>query len=72
MFRFLFNFVFFGLLFYVIWKFYPEAFTQLVTWAETLYQFLVTFGEKLWHMINEATKPDATKEAETIFRMWIQ
>lgn len=38
--RFIFNFIFFGILFYLIYLFFPEAFHVLVSWADTIYQFL--------------------------------
>jgi hypothetical protein len=38
--RFIFYFVFFGLLFYIIWMYFPEAFQTLVSWAAKLYNFL--------------------------------
>jgi len=70
MLRFLFNFILFGLLFYVIWKFFPEAFTQLVSWVEALYNILISLGEKAASAIQDVTKPDHTREAETLFRLW--
>lgn len=33
MFRFIFNFIFFGVLFYLIWYFFPDTFNTLVTWT---------------------------------------
>jgi len=38
--RFVFNFIFFGLLFYIIWFYFPEAFQTLVSGASSVYQFL--------------------------------
>lgn len=38
--RFLFNFIFFGILFYLIYLFFPEAFKTLVSWVEHIYLFL--------------------------------
>ena len=32
--KFLFNFVFFGVLFYLIWMFFPDTFTMLVNFAK--------------------------------------
>jgi hypothetical protein len=37
--RFIFNFIFFGILFYVIYLFFPEAFHTLVSWADQVVNF---------------------------------
>jgi hypothetical protein len=38
--RFILNFFFFGLLFYLIYLFFPDAFSTLVSWANSAYQYL--------------------------------
>lgn len=38
--RFIFNFIFFGVLFYAIHLLFPEAFKVLVSWADTIYEQL--------------------------------
>lgn len=38
--RFILNFFFFGILFYLIYLFFPEAFHTLVSWANNVYNFL--------------------------------
>lgn len=38
--RFIFNFVFFGILFYLIFLFFPDAFHTLVGWVNQVYVFL--------------------------------
>lgn len=38
--RFILNFFFFGLLFYLIYLFFPEAFHTLVSWANQVYLYL--------------------------------
>lgn len=45
--RFIGGFVFFGLLFYAIWLFFPEAFTTLVSWAAQVFNFFID----LWHSL---------------------
>jgi hypothetical protein len=40
MLRFIINFILFGILFYLIYLFFPEAFATLVTWANKSYEFL--------------------------------
>lgn len=38
--RFLINFFVFGFLFFLIYIFFPEAFATLVSWAQSVYDFL--------------------------------
>jgi len=38
--RFILNFFFFGILFYLIYLFFPDAFHTLVSWADRVYEFL--------------------------------
>jgi len=37
--RFILNFFFFGILFYLIWMFFPDAFLKLVSWADIVVAF---------------------------------
>jgi hypothetical protein len=38
--RFILNFIFFGILFFLIWHYFPEVFQTLVSWAEGLFNFV--------------------------------
>lgn len=38
--RFILNFFIFGFIFYLIYIFFPEAFNTLVSWANSVYDFL--------------------------------
>ena len=38
--RFILNFIFFGVLFYAIYLFFPDAFFTMVGWANKIYEFL--------------------------------
>lgn len=40
MLRFILNFFLFGILFYLIYLFFPDAFTTLVSWVTQVYEFL--------------------------------
>lgn len=40
MLRFIFNFFLFGILFYLIYLFFPDVFQTLVSWANHVYEFL--------------------------------
>lgn len=37
--RFILNFIFFGILFYLIYLFFPDAFKTLVSWANQAYEY---------------------------------
>lgn len=47
--RFIFNFIFFGILFYLISVYFPEPFHTLVSWADSI----VSFVKELFHMLME-------------------
>lgn len=53
--RFIFNFIFFGLLFYGLYLFLPEVFTWLSSWAEGFYSFVQSIYEQLTAHHDRAT-----------------
>lgn len=59
--RFIINFFFFGILFYLIWLFFPDAFKTLVSWADQVVAFfrslISTAAEKVH--TQPAAKPAA-------------
>lgn len=57
MIRFLINFCLFGILFYLIWRFFPEAFDTLVSWAGNVYDFFKNlFGTTMEKMHQNGVK----------------
>lgn len=72
--RFIFNFVFFGLLFFIIWKFFPDAFNTLVGWVTSLYDYLDHLVRSLTESVNRATDRTPPKEAASmlpfLFTFW--
>jgi hypothetical protein len=44
--RFILGFIFFGLLFYGIWLYFPEAFDTLVRWASNTFAFFQELFQK--------------------------
>lgn len=60
--RFVFNFIFFGILFYAIWLFFPDAFHTLVSWAGNVYTFLVDCAVAIIDWISDLTKPSGASE----------
>ncbi|MEC7838452.1 MAG: hypothetical protein VX777_00270 [Chlamydiota bacterium] len=57
MIRFIFNFIFFGVLFYAIAHFFPDAFQTLVGWAEKIYTFFVEAAVSVIDWVSDLTKP---------------
>lgn len=55
--RFILNFIFFGVLFYAISLFFPDAFQTLVSWAGKVYTFIVDIVVAIIDWISELTKP---------------
>lgn len=66
MLRFIFNFIFFGILFYVIWHFFPDAFETLVKWAQSVYEFIVDIGTRFVEWVSELTKPGTIVPAKPV------
>jgi len=38
--KFIFNFIFFGVLFYIIWLYFPDAFKTMVSWVSQVFDFV--------------------------------
>ena len=49
--RFIFYFIFYGLLFYAIYLFFPDAFTKLVSWAGDIVNFIKATYEQISHSV---------------------
>lgn len=55
--RFILYFIFFGLLFYIISLYFPEAFQTLVSWAAKVYNFFYHIVVSVIDKINSMTGP---------------
>lgn len=55
--RFIINFLFFGILFYLIWMYFPDAFKTLVSWAEQIVVFFRDLILGIWHKYQPETNP---------------
>jgi len=55
--RFIWNFFFFGILFYLIWQFFPEAFNTLVSWANHVVTFFKELILNTWERVQHSTAP---------------
>lgn len=58
--RFILNFFFYGLLFYLIYLFFPDAFHTLVSWANNVYDFL---REAVLSLTGKLSSPTPTEPA---------
>lgn len=59
--RFILGFIFFGLLFYAIWYFFPQAFETLATWAGNIFAFFKDLFNNLAEKFQSA-KEEPVKE----------
>ena len=53
MIRFIINFIVFGLIFYAIWYFFPDAFLKMVNGAGAVFSYLKDLIESLIQKLNE-------------------
>lgn len=53
--RFIVNFILFGALFYLIWHFFPETFTTLVTWIKAIVEFFQLIIVDLYNRISTSS-----------------
>lgn len=54
--RFVFNFILFGILFFLIWHFFPDAFNTLVSWAGSIVDFFTNLFSGLFQKATEHSK----------------
>lgn len=53
MIRFIFNFFLFGAIFYLIWRFFPQAFDTLISWADIAYDFFADLYQQLMDKVSQ-------------------
>lgn len=56
MIRFIGNFIIFGLIFFLIWRFFPDVFNTLVHWATQVVDFLQVQAMKLYEAVQGSGK----------------
>ena len=62
--RLILGFIFFGLLFYAIWIYFPDAFAVLVSWAAKIFNFF----EELWNsLVGHSSPPPPSSTPTTYF-----
>lgn len=72
--RFIIGFIFFGLLFYCIWLYFPEAFATLTSWAAQIVayiQALFTNVAEKAHGIKPAPTPEKSLIPFFVFLSWL-
>ena len=70
--RFILNFIFFGLLFYLIYLFFPDAFNTLLSWVQQIYEF---FRDLFSNVSKKVQREDDTRPnnpTQTFFLMLIE
>lgn len=76
MLRFILNFFLFGILFYLIYLFFPDAFQTLVSWAHQVYEFFrevfAQISERFRTMKSHSnSQPQAPQHAFLIISLWL-
>lgn len=66
--RFILSFIFFGLLFYAIWIYFPEAFQTLVGWVAKIFDFLKSLVESVIERFNTSGSRGTTPKS--LFFIW--
>lgn len=64
--RFILNFIFFGILFYLIWMFFPEAFKTLVSWADNVVAFFRDLIMGVWNKTQHEAPKAPTGPAQAL------
>lgn len=67
--KFLFNFVFFGVLFYVIYLFFPDAFRVLVSWADSAYQLIRDLGLLVYRKVQELRQTSPSTPSAALWQL---
>lgn len=65
--RFIVNFIFFGILFYLLWLYFPEAFQTLVSWANHVVTFIKNVALDLWEKYGTGKVPAQPSPASSLF-----
>lgn len=62
--RFFINFILFGALFYLIWHFFPDTFTVLVSWIKSIVEFTQQLLTDLYNKISSNTSKKDVEPAK--------
>lgn len=64
--RFILNFILFGIIFYAIWYFFPDAFMKMVSWAGAVFSYIRDVVESLIQKLSQNRPHPQTQTAEII------
>lgn len=73
--RFILGFIFYGILFYLIYLFFPDAFLKLVSWADSLTEILKDLYTQLAAKIQEwrgRGTGNSSQHALLFIAMWLK
>jgi len=74
--RFILNFILFGVLFYIIFLAFPDAFFTMVGWANKIYEFLkgmyLQFSEKVHESPSGGSPHGVPQNALLLIPLWIK
>ena len=65
MLRFILNFILFGILFYLIYVYFPDTFLTLVSWADQIYTFFKELFIQLYEKMQSVKIPEAQEKNAT-------
>jgi hypothetical protein len=68
--RFIFNFIFFGLLFYAIYYFFPDAFANLVTWTGEAFNYIKSLIQQLFSKLPPVKKESTGSTGNAFFDLF--
>lgn len=62
--KFIFNFILYGIIFYALWLFFPDAFHTLVSWADKTFALVKDLANQImerWHLSGNGVPHEAPK-----------
>ncbi|MCE5318759.1 MAG: hypothetical protein LLG04_15530 [Parachlamydia sp.] len=70
--RFIIGFIFFAILFYAIYVYFPDTFQTMVSWDKTIFDFLRELVNKLFHTVSAppAAPPATAPKALLLLMQW--
>lgn len=66
--RFILNFILFGALFYLIWHFFPDTFTILVSWVKAIVETAQQLLTDLYHKISNSNLKRDMEPTKTMLK----
>jgi predicted PurR-regulated permease PerM len=68
--RFILNFIFFGILFYLIWLYFPDAFQTLVSWANHTVAFFRDLMNSAIERFHQSTPTPTVPQSVVTIQNW--